>query len=129
MLEVNKSAHGVGQGASGKAGGLVANWAEPSELARVSFSEHVRLAAEFSGEERWGFRFVECATWEGRGELAKASAMGMARGLSRTGSKMGQWGCREDPEDLAAVNGIILRGIGGELPVELRWVKEELTDG
>jgi glycine/D-amino acid oxidase-like deaminating enzyme len=128
---IEASAYGIGQGASGKAGGLVANWAEPLELARVSFSEHVRLAAEFGGEERWGFRFVECATWEGRGELANVSATTLVED-ERDGQEVfpekqnGDVG--KHPENLAAVNGNILRGIGGELPAELRWVKEELTD-
>ena len=33
------SAHGAAQGASGKAGGLVAKWAYPRELIDVSFRE------------------------------------------------------------------------------------------
>ena len=33
------SAHGAAQGASGKAGGLVAKWAYPRELVDVSFRE------------------------------------------------------------------------------------------
>lgn len=36
---IEASAHGAAQGASGKAGGLVAKWAYPRELVDVSFSE------------------------------------------------------------------------------------------
>jgi glycine/D-amino acid oxidase-like deaminating enzyme len=64
---VEASKRGVAQGASGKAGGLVAKWAEPKDLAEMSFAEHVRLAKELGGEERWGWRYAQCAMWRGRG--------------------------------------------------------------
>jgi glycine/D-amino acid oxidase-like deaminating enzyme len=51
---IEASAHGAAQGASGKAGGLVAKWAYPKELVNVSFNEHVKLANEHGGTDRWG---------------------------------------------------------------------------
>lgn len=40
IIEASKG--GPAQGASGKAGGLVARWAKHEKLARLSFEEHVR---------------------------------------------------------------------------------------
>ena len=71
LIEASKV--GVAQGASGKAGGLVAKWAYPKELVNVSFAEHVRLAKEHDGEKRWGWRMVNCGSWEGRGEAFEDS--------------------------------------------------------
>lgn len=60
-------ASSVAGGASGKAGGLIAKWAYPSELVKITFPEHVRLAKEHDGAKRWGWRMVECGQWRGRG--------------------------------------------------------------
>ena len=43
----------IAGGASGKAGGLVAKWADPKELAKISYGEHEKLAQEHNGAERW----------------------------------------------------------------------------
>jgi len=67
------SAHGAAQGASGKAGGLVSKNAYPEELVRISFQEHVKLADEHGGQDRWGWRFVGCGSWTGRGECIEES--------------------------------------------------------
>ncbi|KAI5994493.1 FAD dependent oxidoreductase [Pisolithus albus] len=99
------SASGVAQGASGKAGGLVAKWAYPVELVDISFPEHVRLANEHNGVDRWGFRFVECGTWEGVGEDLKRDA----------GSGVGMGGKRKSLEKTVGLE----RG--------LNWIKQELT--
>ncbi|TDL16678.1 FAD dependent oxidoreductase [Rickenella mellea] len=56
----------IAGGASGKAGGLVAKWAYPKELVDASFAEHVKLAKEHGGAERWGWRMVACGEWRGR---------------------------------------------------------------
>lgn len=68
IIVLEASVNGVAQGASGKAGGLIAKWAYPEELVRISFSEHVKLAEEHDGANRWGFRFVHCGSWEGVGD-------------------------------------------------------------
>ncbi|CAL1710061.1 unnamed protein product [Somion occarium] len=52
---IEASKRGVAQGASGKAGGLVAAWAYPEELVSISFPEHERLAEMYDGANRWGF--------------------------------------------------------------------------
>jgi glycine/D-amino acid oxidase-like deaminating enzyme len=63
LIEANHPA----SGASGKAGGLVARWAYPKELVEISFEEHKRLAKKWDGARRWGWREIECGSWEGKG--------------------------------------------------------------
>lgn len=46
--------------ASGKAGGLLAAWAYPNNLAKLSFDLHDQLAQEHGGAELWGYRRVSC---------------------------------------------------------------------
>lgn len=65
---IEASVSGPATGASGKAGGLVARWAYPKPLVNVSFEEHVKLAEEHNGKERWGWRYVNCGSWEGRAD-------------------------------------------------------------
>ncbi|KAF7319358.1 DAO domain-containing protein [Mycena chlorophos] len=108
------SSQGVAQGASGKAGGLVAKWAYPKEIVGVSFDEHVRLAEEHGGTERWGWRFVETGSWEGRGEPASGSAP-----ATHTREK--------SLEKTLGLSGAAARKQKG-LPDDLLWVKEHLTD-
>lgn len=97
---------GVAQGASGKAGGLVAKWAYPQELVNVSFPEHVRLAGLYNGAERWGWRYVNCGDWEGHGEGSLADpGSGHGSGDSNLEQRKGKG-----------------------LPDDLDWVKESLTD-
>jgi glycine/D-amino acid oxidase-like deaminating enzyme len=122
LLEASK--YGAAQGASGKAGGLVARWAYPKELVDVSFDEHVKLAREHNGAERWGWRYVNCSNWEGRGELAPD---GIA---SRSVGEKGR--SRKSLERTIGVGGGS-RGAGTtgkkrRLPDDLLWVEEDLTD-
>jgi len=56
LIEASKLANG----ASGKAGGLVAAWAYPNNLARLSFDLHDQLAQDHNGPELWGYRRVRC---------------------------------------------------------------------
>lgn len=102
------SAAGVAQGASGKAGGLVAKWAYPRKLVDVSFPEHVRLAGLHNGAERWGWRYVNCGNWVGRGEDAHP--------LADPGSGVSGGGEETSLEKTE------------NLPDDLHWVKESLTD-
>ncbi|KAG1872894.1 FAD dependent oxidoreductase [Suillus subalutaceus] len=114
IIVLEASANGVAQGASGKAGGLIAKWAYPREIVDISFPEHVKLAEEHNGAERWGWRFVGCGSWEGEGE-----GEGEALGESRSGSleKTLGFGATAAPENRADKG----------LPDDLTWVKEELT--
>ncbi|KAJ7507356.1 FAD dependent oxidoreductase [Mycena galericulata] len=114
LIEV--SAHGAAQGASGKAGGLVAKWAYPKELVNVSFNEHVKLAEEHNGKERWGWRYVSTGSWEGRGEQLSPTrtGTGQEKSLEKT---LGLEDGRKGGTD---------RKLKG-LPDDLDWVKESLT--
>ncbi|KII91698.1 hypothetical protein PLICRDRAFT_105186 [Plicaturopsis crispa FD-325 SS-3] len=113
------SAHGIAQGASGKAGGLVAKWAYPRPLVDVSFREHVRLAEEHDGAERWGWRFVNCGSWEGKGEVVHEAGTGVGKG--------GQRKSLEKMEGLPGGRSERSRTDTG-MPDDLRWIKEGLTD-
>lgn len=87
-----------------------------SELVNVSFAEHVRLAEEHGGKDRWGWRFVGCGSWEGRGELNTESGSGVGRG-----------GKRKSLEKTLGLDGASSRKAKG-IPDDLDWVKENLTD-
>ncbi|KAJ7481719.1 FAD dependent oxidoreductase [Mycena latifolia] len=113
---IEASARGVAQGASGKAGGLVAKWAYPKELVDVSFNEHVKLAEEHNGKERWGWRYVSTGSWEGRGERIPDDSSGSGS-LTREKSLEKTLGLE------AGRKGASKR----KLPDDLLWVKENLT--
>ncbi|TBU26270.1 FAD dependent oxidoreductase [Dichomitus squalens] len=119
LIEASKA--GVAQGASGKAGGLVAKWAYPKELVNVSFAEHVRLASEHDGEKHWGWRMVHCGSWEGRGEAAEDSGTGAGAGGRRKSLEktLGLESESDASKDAHARSG---------LPNDLNWVKRSLTE-
>ncbi|TFY67035.1 hypothetical protein EVJ58_g1897 [Rhodofomes roseus] len=102
---IEASVHGAAQGASGKAGGLVAKWAYPKELVN-----------------RWGWRFVGCGSWEGRGELAPDEGTGTGVG------KGGDWRSLEKTNGLDDGWNARKRREAG-LPDDLDWVRADLTDG
>ncbi|KIJ16452.1 D-amino-acid dehydrogenase [Paxillus involutus ATCC 200175] len=121
------SAHGIAQGASGKAGGLVAKWAYPRELVDISFPEHVKLAKEHNGKERWGWRFVGCGNWEGRGEdLSSEIGSGVGKGGKRKSLEK-KLGLDHEPEPGLQSGSSSRRAQTGH-PDDLNWVKEHLTD-
>ncbi|KAF5345847.1 hypothetical protein D9756_011215 [Leucocoprinus leucothites] len=123
LLEASK--HGVAQGASGKAGGLVAKWAYPKELVNISFREHVALAEKLDGASRWGWRYVNCGSWEGRGEESDERNEGL-----------GADGHQLKKKSLEKTLGLMDGGATKEghrarketgLPDDLTWVSEDLT--
>ena len=57
-------ASSIAGGSSGKAGGLLADWATPECLAPLSFKTHGVLAKEHGGDKIWGYRSVFCADVE-----------------------------------------------------------------
>lgn len=63
LLEASK----IAGGASGKAGGLLALWAYPSDIVPLSYKLHADLAAAHGGEERWGYRKICCGQLEAEG--------------------------------------------------------------
>ncbi|EIW79683.1 DAO-domain-containing protein [Coniophora puteana RWD-64-598 SS2] len=95
VLEASRN--GVAQGASGKAGGLVASWAFPRELVDISFAEHVKLAEENGGAARWGWRYTNCGSWEGRGAAD-------GEGIAKSGENGGR-ASTGLPDDLDWVGG------------------------
>ncbi|KAJ2919782.1 hypothetical protein MD484_g723, partial [Candolleomyces efflorescens] len=118
---IEASQHGPAQGASGKAGGLVAKWAYPKELVRMSYPEHEKLAAEHNGADRWGWRYVGCGSWEGRGDsLDLGGAAKEVEGQNKSLEK-----------ELGLPGGSKPRAKGRMekgLPDDLLWVDENLTD-
>lgn len=58
----------IAGGSSGKAGGLVAKWAFPQQLSRVSFHLHKELAKEYDGAAKWGYRPVTCGEVAANGQ-------------------------------------------------------------
>ncbi|KAE8354773.1 FAD dependent oxidoreductase [Aspergillus coremiiformis] len=57
----------IAGGASGKAGGLLALWAYPSNIVPLSYKLHAELAKEHNGKDRWGYREVNCGQLIARG--------------------------------------------------------------
>lgn len=59
-----EAAPSLAAGSSGKAGGLLAQWAYPSCLVPLSYKLHAELADEHGGAQRWGYRQVQCGSVE-----------------------------------------------------------------
>ncbi|KAF8909660.1 FAD dependent oxidoreductase [Gymnopilus junonius] len=119
---IEASLNGPAQGASGKAGGLVARWAYPKEIVDVSFEEHVKLAAEHNGKDRWGWRYVKCGSWQGRGEELVPPEQQGVKGNKSLEKELGLPGGQKPTRQSR-------RPKNSEgLPDDLLWVKEDLTD-
>jgi len=101
--------------------GLTVEVAYPKELVNISFAEHVKLAEEHNGKDRWGWRFVNCGSWEGRGVISDEVGSGVGRGGNRKSLEK-TLGLDEGPKSSDSVK---RRGKG--LPDDLRWVDEDLT--
>ncbi|KAI2473830.1 FAD dependent oxidoreductase [Annulohypoxylon bovei var. microspora] len=71
----------IAAAASGKAGGLLGQWAYPSCLVPLSYRLHAELAAEHNGAERWGYRRLGC------GQLSASVVSKATRGTARTRKK------------------------------------------
>ena len=70
----------IAGGSSGKAGGLLAEWATPKCLALLSFKTHAASAKEHGGDKIWGHRSVDCADVELQAQDVDLEA-GKANGL------------------------------------------------
>ncbi|KAI4191397.1 MAG: hypothetical protein LQ348_003531 [Seirophora lacunosa] len=68
-------ASSIGGGASGKAGGVIATWADPSCIAPLSYRLHCELAEKHGGIQAWGFRNVYCADVDAMGEAVGHAAL------------------------------------------------------
>ncbi|KAK2757767.1 putative FAD dependent oxidoreductase [Colletotrichum kahawae] len=78
-------ASSVAAGASGKAGGLLALWAYPSCLVPLSYRLHRELAEEHGGEKRWGYRRVQCGSFEARISETKLEKIRQATAAAKSG--------------------------------------------
>ena len=106
LLEASK----IAGGASGKAGGLLALWAYPSNIVPLSYRLHAELAAEHGGEGRWGYRQIHC------GQLsAKGRSLGPATG--KNGVKRNGDSVSLQKRDEKALGKVIAAG----LPKDLNW--------
>lgn len=72
LLEATK----IAGGASGKAGGLLALWAYPDCIVPLSYKLHRELSEKHAGEQRWGYRGVNCGQLEARGRAAALGEKG-----------------------------------------------------
>ncbi|KAI1208283.1 FAD dependent oxidoreductase [Annulohypoxylon truncatum] len=74
----NPAHDGIAGGASGKAGGLLALWAFPSEIVPLSFRLHSELAKEHGGDKRWGYRRCYASQIDCRARLPPGFDSGVA---------------------------------------------------
>ena len=121
---IEASRNGPAQGASGKAGGLVARWAYPKEIADLSFEEHCKLAKEHNGRDRWGWRYVRCGSWEGRGEAVIDSEQ---KGIDTNKNLAKTLGLPSGVKPATSSKYRVSRKVM-DLPEDLLWVKGDLTD-
>ncbi|MCJ1416254.1 hypothetical protein MMC32_002589 [Xylographa parallela] len=70
LLEASK----IAGGASGKAGGLLALWAYPSNIVPLSYRLHAELAKEHGGAEMWGYRRIYCGQLTAKGRPLAATS-------------------------------------------------------
>jgi glycine/D-amino acid oxidase-like deaminating enzyme len=119
----------IAGGASGKAGGLLAVWAYPSNIVPLSFKLHQDLALEHGGEEKWGYRRVSCGNLEAQGrkrsELDELGAQTQSQTLANGSSGAGY--------SLGKRAGDARKGgrawTGTSLPKDLDWILPELVTG
>ncbi|KAL4803303.1 FAD dependent oxidoreductase [Aspergillus unguis] len=95
----------IAGGASGKAGGLLAQWAYPSNIVPLSFKLHAELAKEHNGKERWGYREVGCGQLIARGRPLSEKKDGNSAGDSlslnkRSASALGKLKTSKAPQEL-----------------------------
>ncbi|KAL1970283.1 hypothetical protein VTN77DRAFT_5443 [Rasamsonia byssochlamydoides] len=104
----------IAGGASGKAGGLLALWAYPSNIVPLSYKLHAELAKEHNGKERWGYREVNCGQLVARGR-----AIDESKGLA--GAKEGGASVSLQKRDSTALGKLRAAGV----PSDLDWVVPE----
>lgn len=107
----------IAGGASGKAGGLLAVWAYPSNIVPLSFKLHQDLAQEHGGEENWGYRKVSCGNLEATGRARSE----LERLGGQTGMSLGKRGGEKGRK--------VANGGKSTMPKDLDWVVPELVKG
>ncbi|KAI4865949.1 FAD dependent oxidoreductase [Hypoxylon rubiginosum] len=118
----NPSHEGIAGGASGKAGGLLALWAFPSNIVPLSFRLHDELAKEHDGDKRWGYRRCHASQVECRARLPSgfegAKNVGGVESAS-SGAESGSKGLHKDHKK----DNKALRKLG--VPEDLDWLDTE----
>ncbi|KAJ4255433.1 hypothetical protein NW762_009428 [Fusarium torreyae] len=110
----------VAQGASGKAGGLIALWAYPACLVPLSYRLHSELAAEHNGPQKWGYRQLGCGSFEAvvsRDKLRSLQTNGNGNQDGKVWEKL--------PKQNGAAKDLLE---AGNLPKDLDWVDREIID-
>ncbi|EAU32429.1 conserved hypothetical protein [Aspergillus terreus NIH2624] len=105
----------IAGGASGKAGGLLALWAYPSNIVPLSYKLHSELAEEHNGKDRWGYREVGCGQLIARGRALNEKKEGGDGGDSvslqkRSAAALGKLKRAQVPQDLDWFEPDLLRG-------------------
>ncbi|KAK9470556.1 FAD dependent oxidoreductase [Dipodascopsis tothii] len=90
-------------GASGKAGGLLALWAFPSEIVPLSFGLHEQLAAEYGGDREWGYRRLQTVSLEGN--LCKTGRVSRRRPASPDVPRDLDWVNRDIIDSWSSISG------------------------
>ncbi|KAG5368557.1 putative oxidoreductase TDA3 [Yarrowia sp. C11] len=96
-------------GASGKAGGLLALWAFPSQIVPMSFALHEKLADKYNGTVEWGYRRVSTVSVEGN--LMKTGPAPLGR---KVAGRAPTHSSEKGPEV--------------DLPEDLDWIRPEVID-
>ncbi|EPS28597.1 hypothetical protein PDE_03543 [Penicillium oxalicum 114-2] len=100
----------IAGGASGKAGGLLAQWAYPSNIVDLSFTLHAQLAKEHDGKNRWGYRETNCGQIVVKG-----------RAMSDTSQK------KEEGQSLQKrSNAAVSKLKSANIPKDLDWIEPDL---
>ncbi|KAL4872078.1 hypothetical protein BDV12DRAFT_6024 [Aspergillus spectabilis] len=105
----------IAGGASGKAGGLLALWAYPSNIVPLSYKLHADLAKEHNGNDEWGYREVACAQLVARGRpLGEKKDGDEARGSlllqKRSAAALGKLKSAKFPQELNWIEPDLIRG-------------------
>lgn len=101
--------------ASGKAGGMLAQWAFPSNIVGLSYKLHAELAKEHDGINRWGYREVNCGQLVVRGRALAEHTAGKSGGgdreslLKRSAAAMSKLKSAKIPQDLDWIEPDLLR--------------------
>ncbi|KAK9859991.1 hypothetical protein MYU51_010155 [Penicillium brevicompactum] len=105
----------IAGGASGKAGGMLAKWAYPSNIVGLSYKLHAELAKEHDGVNRWGYREVNCGQLVVRGRALTEKSAGKAEGgkseslQKRSAAAISKLKSTKTPQDLDWIEPELLR--------------------
>ena len=116
ILEASK----IAGGASGKAGGLLALWAYPTQIVPLSYRLHASLAKEHNGAQRWGYRKVHCGHLEAYGRPRQSEAQSSSK--QENGHKGAHISLeKKDQAAMAHTRGAEL----SLLPSDLDWIAKD----